>query len=574
MKLPRTWLGAILIIVILNFIIALWLFWIPRNRGESSRRGWLPFGMASFSTDFAYDARTFFPAIAGNNIAPFAIPPRILVLPHHLMASPIIAKGISLLTNPSTNTIIVLSPNHANTGKCDIISSKNKWDTPSGRVSVDEGLLNIFLKSGFVCLDDKALSVEHGIAGLLPFIKHYLPKAKIVPLALKKDISPELLTNFIQQLISFSGDTVVIASIDFSHGLSQLEAAQRDKITESLVSTTNLSELLRLSSEYLDSPASLVSVLSLIQSRGQKPNILTRTDSSAFSNNSREVTSYFLIADDGNITTPSTSTFSLLFGGDVMLGRSVNTRMIKYQDFSWPFKNISALLSSADLTTINLESPFRSGCLPTDKGLIFCSDPRSIAGLITSGVDIVNLANNHIGNQGEEGFAETISILSKAGMVSIGHGSPSIKIIKNTKLAFLGFNDIPPLIPYISSSSQENIDSQVSLAKKSADVVIVVIHWGNEYRPRSLRQVELAHLAIDSGADVVIGHHPHWVQEIETYKGKPIYYSLGNLVFDQMWSEETRKGILVRLMFSGNTLIGQEQIPIKISDYGQPQLLF
>ncbi|KKT49495.1 MAG: SH3 type 3 domain protein [Candidatus Collierbacteria bacterium GW2011_GWB1_44_197] len=530
MKLPRTWLGAILIIVILNFIIALWLFWIPRNRGESSSRGWLPFGMASFSTDFAYDARTFFPAIAGNNIAPFAIPPRILVLPHHLMASPIIAKGISLLTNPSTNTIIVLSPNHANTGKCDIISSKNKWDTPSGRVSVDEGLLNIFLKSGFVCLDDKALSVEHGIAGLLPFIKHYLPKAKIVPLALKKDISPELLTN--------------------------------------------LSELLRLSSEYLDSPASLVSVLSLIQSRGQKPNILTRTDSSAFSNNSREVTSYFLIADDGNITTPSTSTFSLLFGGDVMLGRSVNTRMIKYQDFSWPFKNISALLSSADLTTINLESPFRSGCLPTDKGLIFCSDPRSIAGLITSGVDIVNLANNHIGNQGEEGFAETISILSKAGMVSIGHGSPSIKIIKNTKLAFLGFNDIPPLIPYISSSSQENIDSQVSLAKKSADVVIVVIHWGNEYRPRSLRQVELAHLAIDSGADVVIGHHPHWVQEIETYKGKPIYYSLGNLVFDQMWSEETRKGILVRLMFSGNTLIGQEQIPIKISDYGQPQLLF
>ena len=77
-------------------------------------------------------------------------------------------------------------------------------------------------------------------------------------------------------------------------------------------------------------------------------------------------------------------------------------------------------------------------------------------------------------------------------------------------------------------------------------------------------------MAIDSGADVVIGHHPHWVQEIETYKGKPVYYSLGNLVFDQMWSEETRNGLVVKLTFSGNTLVSQEQVPIKIVDYGQP----
>ncbi|EKD53151.1 MAG: hypothetical protein ACD_61C00138G0004, partial [uncultured bacterium] len=79
-----------------------------------------------------------------------------------------------------------------------------------------------------------------------------------------------------------------------------------------------------------------------------------------------------------------------------------------------------------------------------------------------------------------------------------------------------------------------------------------------------------ARLAIDSGADVVIGHHPHWVQEIETYKGKPVYYSLGNLVFDQMWSEETEKGILVRLTFSGKALVAQEELPVKIFDYGQP----
>ena len=104
-------------------------------------------------------------------------------------------------------------------------------------------------------------------------------------------------------------------------------------------------------------------------------------------------------------------------------------------------------------------------------------------------------------------------------------------------------------------------------------MVIATFHWGNEYSHRSLHQVELAHLAVDSGADVVIGHHPHWVQEVETYLGKPIYYSLGNLVFDQMWSEETRTGLVVKLNFSGSTLISQEQIPIKIFDYGQPATL-
>jgi len=274
------------------------------------------------------------------------------------------------------------------------------------------------------------------------------------------------------------------------------------------------------------------------------------------------------------------SVFTLLFGGDVMLGRSVNTRIIKYADFSWPFRKISALLSSADLTLVNLESPFRIGCKPTDKGMIFCADPRSVEGLTTAGIDIVNLANNHINNQGQEGITETIKILQDNNIVSVGadprvrpqESNHTIITVKNTKIAFLGFTDIASGSPDISDASPKNIKIQISTATSSADLVIATFHWGNEYSPRTLHQQELARLAIDSGADVVIGHHPHWIQKYEEYKGKPIYYSLGNLVFDQMWSEETRQGLVVKLTFSGKNLIKQEQFTTKIFDYGQPAI--
>ena len=137
----------------------------------------------------------------------------------------------------------------------------------------------------------------------------------------------------------------------------------------------------------------------------------------------------------------------------------------------------------------------------------------------------------------------------------------------------MGFTDIASGSLEISTATPENIKTQISTATSSADLVIVTFHWGNEYSLRSLHQQELAHFAIDSGADVVIGHHPHWVQEYEVYKNKPIYYSLGNLVFDQMWSEKTRKGLVVRLTFSGNQLVNKEEIPTKIFDYGQPNLV-
>ncbi len=563
-----------IILLVLTFGAFLYFFGISRKPLSVS---------PTFSTDFAYDNRTFFPAISQYPHLPKGSSPSVLVIPHHLTASNVIARGISLLTADPPRTIILLSPNHANIGQCDIVSSSNGWDTPFGQILVDQDLQSSFIKYETACLDDSALIPEHGLAGLMPFLAYYLPNTKVIPFALKKNIDPILLERFSQQLISASPHVVVIASIDFSHGLNHDQAVERDTRTESLIRDHNYSVIEKLSSEYLDSPASLISTLKIIQTKSLSSEILVHTDSFSFNNIPESVTSYYLLIGK-KIANPNTSpspadirdlkskinTTTLVFGGDVMLGRSVNTRMIKYRDFSWPFRKIANLLSTADLTIVNLESPFNSDCQPTDTGMFFCADPRSVDGLILAGIDIVNLANNHISNQGKEGFDFTLSLLNQNKITPIGLGKLVIKDVRKTKVAFLGFNDTPPYFTEVAMSWPINISGQIAYAKSQANIVVASFHWGNEYRQRTSHQVELARLAIDSGADVVIGHHPHWVQEVEIYKEKPIYYSLGNLVFDQMWSEETRKGLLVKLVFSGNTLVNQEQTPIKIFDYGQP----
>jgi len=262
----------------------------------------------------------------------------------------------------------------------------------------------------------------------------------------------------------------------------------------------------------------------------------------------------------------SISTLTLIFTGDVMLGRSVNSRIIKYDDPAWPFKNVSSFLKNADLTVINLESPFITGCEPTDTGMVFCADPRNVLGLVEAGVDIASIDNNHINNQGQKGISETISILKNNNIAPVGLKNQYFNTVNNTKLAILSFSDLPQM-------DEKEMVRQILDATESAELVITTFHWGNEYQSTpSSRQKYLAHLAIDNGSDLVVGHHPHWIQPEEMYRGKPIFYSLGNLVFDQMWSEETRLGQVVKFTYQGSLLVGKEIIFTKIYDYGQPSI--
>lgn len=265
---------------------------------------------------------------------------------------------------------------------------------------------------------------------------------------------------------------------------------------------------------------------------------------------------------------------TLIATGDVIPARAVNTEVLKRNNFLWPWEKTAEVLRTGDLTLINLEAPLLKNCRPTTQGMVFCGDPRHMEGLNFAEVDVVNLANNHLGNYGSQGAEETIAGLKANGIEACGVGESVLKNIRGLRFAFLGYNDVGASPTPISPAEEKLIAAQIRAAQERADVIIVSFHWGNEYVTQpSPRQRDLAHLAIDLGADLIIGNHPHWIQPVEIYKEKLITYAHGNFIFDQTWSEETKKGVVGKYTFYENKLIDAEFFPVYIAGFGQPQLL-
>jgi poly-gamma-glutamate capsule biosynthesis protein CapA/YwtB (metallophosphatase superfamily) len=272
-------------------------------------------------------------------------------------------------------------------------------------------------------------------------------------------------------------------------------------------------------------------------------------------------------------TLPSSHLRTIIATGDVIPARSVNTQVLRHNDYTWPYLSVAAELKKGDLRVINLETPLITPCVSTDSGMSFCGDSRNVEGIVYAGVDAANFANNHMANYGELGVKSTEKLLIDHNIAVFGLGKPVIKDIRGIRFAFLGYNDIGNY-PFVASAASDFISRDIRSVRSQADVVLVAFHWGIEYQSTpSARQRELGHLAIDSGADVVLGNHPHWIEPVELYKGKFITYAHGNFVFDQMWSEETTLGVVGRYTFYDTRLIDVEFLPVKIHDYGQPVFL-
>lgn len=266
---------------------------------------------------------------------------------------------------------------------------------------------------------------------------------------------------------------------------------------------------------------------------------------------------------------------TILFTGDIMLGRSVMGEAIDRNDYLYPFRNVQSFLADADITFGNLENAVIKDCPRQYKGSFsFCTTQEIAKGLQDSGVDIVTLANNHSYNFGIDGFEETKKNLSDIGLKSVGWGNLEILEKNGIKFGFLGFDYV---------TSQKNIEADLNLIKESdskVDVLIVSPHWGEEYKAVANNfQTNLAKRMIINGADLIIGHHPHWVQNYEEVDGVPVYYSLGNFVFDQMWSEETKKGLVVKVTFSPSNgemrpqIIKREEYRTYTPKIGQPEII-
>ncbi len=261
--------------------------------------------------------------------------------------------------------------------------------------------------------------------------------------------------------------------------------------------------------------------------------------------------------------------------GDVLTARSVNSKIVAANDFTRVFAKTADTLKKADLTLINLETPLIANCPLTNEGMLFCGDTRNVQGLVFAGVDIASLANNHAGNHGLAGTQETAKVLTEAGISPIGttESGPVYKEIRGVTFAFLGYNDIGSQAG-VAAADHDRVVGQIQEAKTKADIVIVMFHWGVEYTTQPTdRQRELARLAIDSGADIIVSNHPHWIQPLEFYKGKPIAYALGNFIFDQTWSTKTQEGVVAQFTFDDKKLADIEFLPVSISSSGQSDFM-
>lgn len=281
---------------------------------------------------------------------------------------------------------------------------------------------------------------------------------------------------------------------------------------------------------------------------------------------------------------------SMVFAGDIMLSRQVNRIMEKNNDYTWPFKELFEYLNEADLVIANLESPFIKNLASYEVStgsFMFKANPLAIEGLKLANIGLLSLANNHSLNQGQQGIIDTIDILNENNILHAGAGrdkqearSPAISTIGGQNFSFLAY--AYPNDNSVASNNhggianmdiEEMTNDMASIKNSSTSTIIILMHAGTEYTTEpNWQQKEFARAAIDAGADMVVGHHPHWPQIFEFYQNKPIIYSLGNFVFDQMWSEETREGLLLQATWQ-NDLKRLELIPIKIYDYGQPKIL-
>jgi len=279
----------------------------------------------------------------------------------------------------------------------------------------------------------------------------------------------------------------------------------------------------------------------------------------------------------------------LILVGDVMLSRAVGKKMETFNDFNFPFLKISNALVSADLVFANLEGPISNGGKNQGSIYSFRSNPRVVEGLKFANLGVLSLANNHIWDYGKEALLDTIKILKENDILSVGVGEDFnkanelvIKKVKNIKIGFLAYTDLYPksleagkTYPGISSFDLERIYQEILEAKNNSvvDFIFVSLHWGDEYEiTAKAEQKEIAEKLIDAGADVIVGHHPHVVQEFETYKNGLIFYSLGNFIFDQNFSEETMAGYLVKINIFDKKISGWEVFKTKINKDFQVEL--
>ena len=560
------WNKKTLLLIILALIVlqlGLICFWLFFKQAKPSQSAELLSPIENYPLASAYSMEQAFYddayAQADNN---FIYSDKVFVgiLPHHLIVKGKVANFFNGLQKQKIKTVVLIGPNHFGLRETDILLSRAKWQTPSGDLLPETKLIDELAKQDGIKIDEQVFLEEHSISGLVGFIKRSLPEVKIVPIILPSKttkIAAEKLAVFLQQ--NCDENTLVLGSVDFSHYQPAAVADFHDDNSWAMIENLDSENIWQAE---VDSPASLAVVLDYAKAKqANKANLLWQTNSSRL-NDQLDLpgTSHqFFYFTKGEAKT--NSVVNLLFFGDMMLDRSVGTKIAQ--------NSLASLLdplageekrffSGSDLIAVNLEGAVTNNgehYSPVNSN-DFAFSPKIVSELKNYNFNFFNIANNHNTDQGNKGLTETAKNLNELGIDFSGCADAeanavcSNKIIelKGNKIAMVGLSMV--YHDFNLSQAQKIIAEQ----KTQNDLVIVNVHWGSEYtHQHNLTQEKVAHALIDSGADLIIGHHPHVIQGLEVYKDKLIFYSLGNFIFDQYFSADTQQGLSLGVSIDAKT---------------------
>lgn len=455
----------------------------------------------------------------------------------------LIQEASSASTRQQVETVIVLATNTSDIGKGEFVVNDLPWETSAGLLPA----LEVKHPHHLSVAEHQAVFLQNPtLSKLAGGIKRAFPHAKLLAIMQDNSIPETDSLRFGSELAQYfpPENTVLIACADWADGLSPEVQAFQLTTTRQVMRHHDASRVGRLNTA---SPAVLRTALQLTGLWGYDDFKATQDSPLA----SHAVNGYFVVNDEADTTRTSKTT--ALFFGDVMLDRFMRLT-INQHGFDYLLgERMKRFMHGTDVTMVNFEGAMtRFHPYPASNGMMsFTSDPANAPQLAAYGVNMATLANNHSLNFGKEGFQQTRQYLGEAGINTFGtpFNTPeegviaTVQAVRGIRMAYIGYHELynPDLSPILA---------KIAELKDKADFITVVSHWGVEYSTRlPAYQQQSAHKLIDAGADLVIGHHPHVVQPMEVYRGKMIFYSLGNFLFDQRGQESVRTRLAVGITY-------------------------
>lgn len=479
-----------------------------------------------------------------------------ITIPHHDLVKPqreaFLAKVAKSMAQPKT--IILISPNHYEVGIGSIQTSRQTWHVNEGDIKPNTDVIDAL--KGNATEEPGSFINEHGIKLVLGDLKHYFPKATIVPIIMKRNVTMVQINTLNKVLYDKCADCLMVDSVDFSHYQPALLANLHDDLA--LRALQNIDGASLLKNSEVDSPAALALLAKWADlHHTEEFHLDNHTNSGILSNSPDEESTSHVFGwyQTGKVVTPSDSV-SFIIGGDMMFGRSIAHTFLANGLQTSLDQLGERVFWGTDAGIVNLEGPVSDQPVLDDtrpNNLTFNFPPETIQALKFIKINAASQANNHSGNAGQLGLATTRSLLKAADIQPIG--GPNDGDV-NLTASFTGQRLKLYVIGVLELTSQPDLTGLIQTLKKDPNNRVMIFpHWGAEYlQGHTDLQTQQAHAWIDAGADVVIGSHPHVIEDAELYKGHPIIYSLGNLLFDQTFSSATQQGLLIAGKFEDDGL--------------------